>query len=96
MSLLCPSVTCMYFNLLIYRYIRCLRYGWKSRSKPEDEKYHNSMVYEWRDLTMLRLLEAFLESAPQLVLQVYIMTQKPRVFWLTGKCKITLNFLEKL
>ncbi len=43
------------------------------------------MVYEWRDLTMLRLLEAFLESAPQLVLQVYIMTQMPKVFWLTGK-----------
>ena len=28
---------------------------------------------QWRDITMLRLFEVFIESAPQLVLQLYIL-----------------------
>ncbi|XP_072046984.1 XK-related protein 6-like [Amphiura filiformis] len=35
------------------------------------------------DILSTRLLEAFLESAPQVVLQMYIMTQMPSVKWLT-------------
>nr|XP_047144398.1 XK-related protein 6-like [Hydra vulgaris] len=32
----------------------------------------------WRDATMLRLVEAFLESAPQVVLQLYVLSQLNR------------------
>ncbi|XP_071481017.1 XK-related protein 4-like [Diadema antillarum] len=42
------------------------------------------MIYEYRDITMLRLLEAFMESAPQLVLQVYIMVETEELYWLTA------------
>ncbi|EDO37802.1 predicted protein, partial [Nematostella vectensis] len=31
---------------------------------------------EWRDLSMLRLLQAFLQSAPQLVLQLYVLARR--------------------
>ncbi|XP_033100721.1 XK-related protein 6-like [Anneissia japonica] len=56
----------------VNRYIRTLRYGFKSRL---NQKYYRNMVYEYRDVTMLRLIEAYTESAPQLVLQLYIMVK---------------------
>ena len=37
-----------------------------------------------RKLDRYRLLEVVMESAPQLVLQIYIMTQMTSVNWLTG------------
>ena len=45
-------------------------------------------IEQWRDITMLRLFEAFIESAPQLILQLYILAYK-REFdkesdWLTA------------
>jgi hypothetical protein len=33
------------------------------------------MVYENEDATMLRLFECFMEAAPQLVLQIYILAK---------------------
>lgn len=36
------------------------------------------MMFEYADVNMLRLLETFLESAPQLVLQLCIMIQENR------------------
>ncbi len=35
------------------------------------------MVYEDADATLLRLFECFMESAPQLVLQIYILIRDP-------------------
>ena len=35
------------------------------------------MVYEDADATLLRLFESFMESAPQLVLQIYILIKDP-------------------
>lgn len=38
------------------------------------------MAYEDADATFLRLFECFMESAPQLVLQLYIMAKNPFTF----------------
>ena len=48
-------------------------------SKDAETKYHyKQMLHEDTDAGMMRMLEAFLESAPQLVLQMYIMlTESP-------------------
>ncbi|XP_033645384.1 XK-related protein 4-like [Asterias rubens] len=62
------------------RYWRTIKYCWRSHEHPD---YYDLSIYEYRDITMLRLLEAFMEAAPQLVLQVYIMTQQSDIYWLT-------------
>nr|XP_039270761.1 uncharacterized protein LOC120345396 [Styela clava] len=74
---------------IFYRYAHGIIYGMKSRyyevqtkicPKREQQKnerirkhYDHMWRYEVHDISMLRLLESFLESAPQLVLQLYIM-----------------------
>lgn len=65
-----------------FRYWRTVKYGLRSR---HDYAYYNMMIFEYRDISMLRLQEAFMESAPQLVLQVYIMLESKEFHWLTGK-----------
>ncbi|XP_003730599.2 XK-related protein 4-like [Strongylocentrotus purpuratus] len=65
----------------IKRYWRTVKYGLRSR---HDYTYYNLMIFEYRDISMLRLQEAFMESAPQLVLQVYIMLESKEFHWLTG------------
>ncbi|XP_040568444.1 XK-related protein 6 [Lepeophtheirus salmonis] len=42
------------------------------------KNYFTLMVYEDADATLLRLFECFMESAPQLVLQIYILLKDPR------------------
>lgn len=51
--------------------------GIRSRqsSKSEHWRYYWKMVYEFADVSMLHLLATFLESAPQLVLQLCIIIQ---------------------
>ncbi|KAK3084466.1 hypothetical protein FSP39_013985 [Pinctada imbricata] len=46
----------------------CSRHG---RDGDQDGHY-NEMLYEDRDASMIRMFDAFLESAPQLVLQIYV------------------------
>ncbi|XP_059376951.1 XK-related protein 6-like isoform X1 [Carassius carassius] len=48
------------------------------RQKEHRRRFYWAMMYEYADVNMLRLLETFLESAPQLVLQLCIMIQKNR------------------
>lgn len=64
----------------ILRYFDSLIYGLKFRrnkkNKSEQKKYFQYMVYEDTDATMLRLFECFMEAAPQLVLQIYILAKK--------------------
>ena len=64
----------------ILRYVDSLIYGLKFRrhkaNKLEQKKYYQYMVYEDTDATMLRLFECFMEAAPQLVLQLYILARK--------------------
>lgn len=43
------------------------------------------MVYEYADVSMLHLLATFLESAPQLVLQLCIIVQTHTLQALQGK-----------
>ncbi|KAL2098831.1 hypothetical protein ACEWY4_005311 [Coilia grayii] len=53
--------------------------GIQSRRQQEHRRrFYWAMMYEYADVNMLRLLETFLESAPQLVLQLSIMIQKNR------------------
>ncbi|XP_051952300.1 XK-related protein 6-like [Xyrauchen texanus] len=63
----------------VWRYIRTMYLGIQSRKQKENQRrFYWAMMYEYADVNMLRLLEAFLESAPQLVLQLCIMIQKNR------------------
>ena len=59
-----------------YRYIEILHYGIKSRlDKDPDsrDKIIEVLLKEDSQVTFLRLLEGFMESAPQLTLQLYIL-----------------------
>lgn len=61
------------------RYIRTLYLGIMSRRQKEHQRrWYWAMMFEYADVNMLRLLETFLESAPQLVLQLCIMIQENR------------------
>ncbi|XP_025041148.2 XK-related protein 6 [Pelodiscus sinensis] len=63
----------------VWRYIRTMYLGIQSqRRKEHQRRFYWAMMYEYADVNMLRLLETFLESAPQLVLQLCIMIQKNR------------------
>lgn len=53
------------------------RHGTKSKMA---RKYFQYMIYEDADATMLRLFECFLEAAPQLILQVYILAVSNRSY----------------
>ncbi|XP_029381429.1 XK-related protein 4 [Echeneis naucrates] len=61
----------------IWRYFHTIYLGIRSRQSAETERwrYYWRMVYEFADVSMLHLLATFLESAPQLVLQLCIIIQ---------------------
>lgn len=65
--------------MIWHRYFDALNYGLKSRraGKRNDRvsqiKYYAYMINEDADSTLLRLFEAFMESAPQVTLQLYIL-----------------------
>ncbi|XP_072219862.1 XK-related protein 4 isoform X1 [Leuresthes tenuis] len=61
----------------IWRYFLTIYLGVRSRQSAETERwrYYWRMVYEFADVSMLHLLATFLESAPQLVLQLCIIIQ---------------------
>ena len=50
----------------------------RKNARDKRVKYYTLMVYEDADATLLRLFECFMESAPQLVLQIYILIRDPR------------------
>ncbi|XP_063420052.1 uncharacterized protein LOC134705216 [Mytilus trossulus] len=60
----------------IVRNVEYIYYGCKSRSASLSDGrrsyFYQNVLYEDADAAMLRMFEAFLESAPQLVLQLYI------------------------
>lgn len=54
------------------------------------------MMFESADISMLRLLESFLKSAPQLVLQLSIMIQSSQVLPLQGEWADLTRHKKKL
>ncbi|XP_055340617.1 XK-related protein 6-like [Paramacrobiotus metropolitanus] len=62
----------------IMRYIDSLRYGYKFRNSSAGSRLdlYELLCFENADAAMLRLVEAFMEAAPQLVLQIYILVKK--------------------
>ncbi|XP_031297481.2 XK-related protein 4 [Camelus dromedarius] len=61
----------------IWRYFHTIYLGIRSRQSGENDRwrFYWKMVYECADVSMLHLLATFLESAPQLVLQLCIIVQ---------------------
>ncbi|XP_061550003.1 XK-related protein 4 [Phycodurus eques] len=61
----------------IWRYLHTIYLGIRSRRSAEKDRwrYRWRMIYEFADVSMLHLLATFLESAPQLVLQLCIIIQ---------------------
>ena len=47
----------------------------KHKDLTRSAQFYANMAYEDADATFLRLFECFMESAPQLVLQLYIMAK---------------------
>lgn len=74
-------------HLSSFRYIHALYLGAQSRwhSNGPRRHFHWRLMFESADITMLRLLEAFLKSAPQLVLQLSIMIHGNNVLPLQGE-----------
>ncbi|KAG9332515.1 hypothetical protein JZ751_014613, partial [Albula glossodonta] len=70
-----PTVKAVSSVPCCYRYVHALYLGVQSRWRGEHERRHFywRMMFESADINMLRLLETFLKSAPQLVLQLSIM-----------------------
>uniref|UniRef100_A0A8C8S958 XK-related protein n=1 Tax=Pelusios castaneus TaxID=367368 RepID=A0A8C8S958_9SAUR len=70
----------------VWRYVRTLYLGLQSRWQSENRQRHFywRMMFESADISMLRLLETFLKSAPQLVLQLSIMVQQSSIEPLQG------------
>ncbi|GCB64621.1 hypothetical protein scyTo_0007561 [Scyliorhinus torazame] len=68
------------------RYLRTIYLGIRSRRSGELDRwrFYWKMVYEYADVSMLHLLATFLESAPQLVLQLCIVIQSHRLEALQG------------
>ncbi|XP_039610018.1 XK-related protein 4-like [Polypterus senegalus] len=71
----------------IWRYFHTIYLGIRSRRSGENDKwrFYWKMVYEYADVSMLHLLATFLESAPQLVLQLCIIIQTLSIEAVQGK-----------
>lgn len=81
----------------IFRYIHALYLGVQSRWRGDSGRRHFywRLMFESADISMLRLLETFLKSAPQLVLQLSIMVQAMQVLPLQGDLHYTKLSLEE-
>lgn len=80
---------------LLRRYVHALYLGVQSRwhRDPERRHYYWRMMFESADISMLRLLESFLKSAPQLVLQLSIMVHARQVLPLQGEYPIRRSII---
>jgi len=60
---------------IIHRYYRVLTLGLEARG-TDDVLDYQRYYQQWSDICMLRLFDSFMESAPQLVFQLYVMVDK--------------------
>ena len=64
---------------IFFRLADVIYYAYQSRNSKRDwyhrRKFYERMLDEDTDCNLVRLFETFLENAPQLVLQLYVMTQ---------------------
>ncbi|CAH1253250.1 XKR4 [Branchiostoma lanceolatum] len=67
----------------IYRYVQALQTGWEARKTNHPIDFER-LYQQQSDVCMLRLFESFMESAPQLILQLYIMLKMGDANFLTG------------
>lgn len=76
-----------YSPCFLSRYFHTIYLGIRSRQSGENDRwrFYWKMVYEYADVSMLHLLATFLESAPQLVLQLCIIVQTHTLQALQGK-----------
>ncbi|XP_017566371.1 XK-related protein 7 [Pygocentrus nattereri] len=70
----------------VWRYVHTLYLGMQSwwHTEPVRRHCYWRLMFETADINMLRLLEAFLKSAPQLVLQLSIMIHSRHILPLQG------------
>nr|XP_032836517.1 XK-related protein 6-like [Petromyzon marinus] len=72
---------------LAWRYVSVAYLGVRSRGEaPCRRRLRWALLYATADASMLRLLLAFLQSAPQLVLQLCVMVQRSRATLVPGVC----------
>ncbi|CAN0267555.1 unnamed protein product [Lampetra planeri] len=72
---------------LAWRYVSVAYLGVRSRGEaPCRRRLRWALLYASADASMLRLLLAFLQSAPQLVLQLCVMVQRSRATLVPGVC----------
>ncbi|CAO4386657.1 unnamed protein product [Caenorhabditis nigoni] len=82
----------------LFWYYKALYYGWMfTKSKKDDtdkekRKFFMKMVEAERDATLLRFFEAFLESAPQLIIQGSIAANYFQNYYITGNYPYWLYF----
>lgn len=92
--------TCLILPPLCFnRYYQLLKQGFKvlwsssdSYTVKERTHAHHRLVYLATDLSMLRLFESFLENAPQLVLQLYIVLVHQECFVMQCKWEQKAKF----
>uniref|UniRef100_A0A8B9BKW5 XK-related protein n=2 Tax=Anser TaxID=8842 RepID=A0A8B9BKW5_9AVES len=74
----------------VWRYFHTIYLGIRSRRSGENDRwrFYWKMVYEYADVSMLHLLATFLESAPQLVLQLCIVVQTRTLQALQGRASL--------
>uniref|UniRef100_A0A8D0GIF5 XK-related protein n=1 Tax=Sphenodon punctatus TaxID=8508 RepID=A0A8D0GIF5_SPHPU len=64
----------------LYRCLHALKEGWREcRSEAASETKHGYAAFLSHDISMLRLFETFLESAPQLTLVLYVILSTNKV-----------------
>lgn len=82
----------------LFWYYKALYYGWqffkseKDDSDKEKRRFFMKMVEAERDATLLRFFEAFLESAPQLIIQGSIAANYFRNYYASGTFPYWLYF----